>query len=375
MITTTLSLKKELLTCPGDTIQEHIDAIGMSQAELAVRMGRSVSKLNELIKGKAPLTAETAKKLEYVLGIDAKFWLNLENIYQQELLEIEQLTFLEQCNDWIKGFPLQQLKKMRVLPFTNDTSKLVDALLKFFRIASPEEWSSIYESEAFALFKIDLRHTTNSKAISTWLRLGEVLAEDIQLDVYDKKKVTSSLPRIQEICYQHETNWLEQLQNTCASFGVALVYTPCIPKAPIYGATRWIKNKSVPLIQLSDRQKDYNAFWFSFFHELGHIRYHNKSDIFLTGIDEIVQDKEKENQADEFATNMLLNEVEREIVFKHTTFNKQVITQLSKQLRKHPSILVSQIQRENTNLYSSYSLNNLKVKVEFEELVFVEELS
>ncbi len=372
MTTTTLSLKKELLTCPGDTIQEHIDAIGMSQAELALRMGRSIPKLNELIKGKAPLTAETAKKLEYVLGVDAKFWLNLENIYQQELLEIEQLSFLEQCYDWIKGFPLKQLKKMRVLPYTNDTSKLVDALLKFFRIASPEEWSSIYEKESLA-FKIDLRHTTNAKAISTWLRLGEMLAENVQLDVFDKRKITSSLPRIQEICFQHEHNWLEQLQDTCASFGVALVYTPCIPKAPIYGATRWIKNRSIPLIQLSDRQKDYNAFWFSFFHELGHIRYHNKSDIFLTGIDEIVQDKDKEYQADEFATNMLLNETEREIVFKHTTFSKKIIIELSKQLKKHPSILVSQIQRENKNLYKNYSLNSLKIKVEFEELVLMEE--
>lgn len=369
MTTTTLTLKKELLTCPGDTIQEHIDVIGMSQAELAVRMGRSVSKLNELIKGKAPLTAETAKKLEYVLGIDAKFWLNLENIYQQELLEIEQLTFLEQCNDWIKGFPLQQLKEMRVLPNTNNRNELADALLKFFRVASPEEWSSIYESEQLA-FKIDLRHTTNPKAISIWLRLGEVLAEDIELDSFDKRIIRSSLARIEEICYQHETNWLEQLQNICASFGVALVYTPCIPQAPIYGATRWIKNRTLPLIQLSDRQKDYNAFWFSFFHELGHIRYHNKSDVFLTGLDEIVQDKDKESQADEFAANMLLDEAERKTLFKQTNFNKQVIIELSEQFRKHPSILVSQIQRENKNLYSSYSLNSLKVKVEFDELLF-----
>ena len=59
--------------------------------ELAERLGRSVPKVNELIKGKAPITKETATKLEYVLGIQASFWLNLERKYQDELLEIEQL--------------------------------------------------------------------------------------------------------------------------------------------------------------------------------------------------------------------------------------------------------------------------------------------
>ena len=73
-----LEAKKALLSCPGDTIQDTIDEIGMSQAELAERLGRSIPKLNELIKGKAPITKDTATKLEYVLGVPANFWLSLE---------------------------------------------------------------------------------------------------------------------------------------------------------------------------------------------------------------------------------------------------------------------------------------------------------
>ena len=91
-----LELKRHLLSCPGDTIQEQIDFIGMSQAELAKRMGRSVQKLNELIKGKASLTADTALKLEYVLDIPVSFWLELEAKYQSELLEIEKMEIFAQ---------------------------------------------------------------------------------------------------------------------------------------------------------------------------------------------------------------------------------------------------------------------------------------
>lgn len=83
-----LEAKKALLSCPGDTIQDTIDEIGMSQAELAERLGTSIPKLNELIKGKAPVTKDTATKLEYVLGIPTGFWLNLERRYQDAFNEL-----------------------------------------------------------------------------------------------------------------------------------------------------------------------------------------------------------------------------------------------------------------------------------------------
>lgn len=365
---TTLARKKELLSCPGDTIQEQIDFLGMSQSELAIRMGRSDSKLNELIKGKAPLTADTAKKLEYVLGIDAKFWMNLENAYQQELLEIKQLEFLEKCKEWINGFPLIELKKMHVLPFTKNTTELVDSLLAFFRVASPEEWSKIYEDNALA-FKIDLHYTKEPKVVSTWLRLGEIQAEQLELEKFDKKKITSSLPKIQKLMYEEPEDWLKQLQDICASFGLALVYTPSLSKAPIYGASRWIKNKTIPLIQITDRRKDYNAFWFTFFHELAHIRYHNKSDFFLN-IKDMHQDKEKEKEADDFASAMLLSEKDRKEIANYDFYNQEIILKLANKLKRHPGIIVAQLQREYNFLYKNAALNSLKTKVEFEELVF-----
>lgn len=364
----TISLKKELLSCPGDTIQEHIDFIGMSQAELAERMGRSVPKLNELIKGKAPLTPDTAQKLEYILGIDASFWLNLEKEYQEELLEIKQLEFQEENKSWVTGFPLSVLKKMLLLPNSRKPEDLVRPLLKFFRVASPKEWSEIYEGASLA-FKIDLKYTTDPKAISAWLRIGELQAESIELKEFDKLKLTRSLADIQKLMYEKPENWLEKLQEVCADFGVALVYTPCISQAPIYGASRWIKNKTIPLIQVTDRQKDYNAFWFTFFHELAHIRYHNKSDVFMSGLEEIKQDIEKEQEADRFASEMILNETQKREIENYHHFNARIIQELSQKLQKHPSILVSQIQRIYNHLYKSIELNNLKVKVEFEDLI------
>jgi HTH-type transcriptional regulator/antitoxin HigA len=68
---------------PGEYLAEEIEARGMSQKELARRMGRPLNAINEIINGKKSITAETALQLEEVMQeIPARFWLNLETDYQ-----------------------------------------------------------------------------------------------------------------------------------------------------------------------------------------------------------------------------------------------------------------------------------------------------
>jgi HTH-type transcriptional regulator/antitoxin HigA len=68
---------------PGEYLAEEIKARGVSQKELARRMGRPQNAINEIINGKKSITAETALQLEEVMPeIPARFWLNLETDYQ-----------------------------------------------------------------------------------------------------------------------------------------------------------------------------------------------------------------------------------------------------------------------------------------------------
>lgn len=68
---------------PGEYLVEEIEARGISQVELAKRMGRPLNAINEIVKGKKEITAETALQLEAVMPeIPARFWLNLEIDYQ-----------------------------------------------------------------------------------------------------------------------------------------------------------------------------------------------------------------------------------------------------------------------------------------------------
>jgi len=68
---------------PGETLREALEAIGLTQVELANRMGCSHKTINEIIAGEAAITTETALQLERVLGVAASFWNNLEKNYQE----------------------------------------------------------------------------------------------------------------------------------------------------------------------------------------------------------------------------------------------------------------------------------------------------
>ncbi len=60
-------------------VEEFLKPLGLSQAEAARRMGISNNRLNELVRGKRGITADTALRLAELLGTSPEFWLNLQN--------------------------------------------------------------------------------------------------------------------------------------------------------------------------------------------------------------------------------------------------------------------------------------------------------
>ena len=78
------------VTPPGEILLEKLEEIGMAQADLADRTGRTRKSVNEIIKGKAPISPEIALQLEIVLAIPARFWANADGQYREFLAREEQ---------------------------------------------------------------------------------------------------------------------------------------------------------------------------------------------------------------------------------------------------------------------------------------------
>jgi len=361
--------KKALLSHPGDMIVETLETIGMSQAELAERIGKSAKFVNELIKGKAHITSDTAQALERVIGYTAKGWLALDRAYQDELMEIAQMEYAEECLSWLSKFPLPFMKKHGILSNIKDKKALVSELLSFFRVKSPNEYNYIY-NEASIAFKIELKYTKDPEAIAVWLRLGEKDADKIDnLKKYNKKTLNNAIPEFKRISYKMEKGWHNELKDILTECGVALSYTPMIKKAPIHGAARWIKNKTVPLIQVTDRGKDANKFWFTFYHELGHIILHGKKDIFIEGeastLDKLYIDEQKENEANRYAEKSMFSEsqlITLENIIKGSV-TKDLVQHHSQTMKVNQNFIIAKLRRMGTMEYNE--LSSMRVKVDF----------
>ena len=137
-----------------------------------------------------------------------------------------------------------------------------------------------------------------------------------------------------------------------AKCGIKLIFTECLPKAPISGATRWIQN--VPCIQLSGRYKTQDRFWFNFFHEIGHILLHGKKEIFLEDIEYSTYQKEKEDEADKFASETLLDSKQEREIMNTSHLSRQAILDYSKKFGTAPSIIIGRLQHNSVIPYQAY---------------------
>jgi addiction module HigA family antidote len=67
---------------PGEMLlEEFLLPLGTTQVAFAEKVGWTRAKLNELIRGKRGITADTALDLAEALGTSAKLWMNLQATY------------------------------------------------------------------------------------------------------------------------------------------------------------------------------------------------------------------------------------------------------------------------------------------------------
>lgn len=292
---------------PGETLKEKLEEMEMGPKEFALRTGKPEKTITAVLKGESSITPDMAVQFENVTKIPAHFWLNHQRGFDEFIARAKQQKVIVEATSWAKSFPIVAMVKQGWLPQVTTAEEKASAMLSYFGFASHTAWEDYYFKQQLKVaFRISLANTNEPYAISAWLRKGELQASEIQAEVYSEKKFKEALPEIKQIMSIHPDNFFSSLQSICLKAGVKVVHTPCLPKAPIVGSTRWIND--TPLIQLSGRYKRNDSFWFTFFHEAGHILLHGKKDIFLEKVEYSEKDKEKEDEADAFAVKWTLIE-------------------------------------------------------------------
>jgi HTH-type transcriptional regulator/antitoxin HigA len=291
---------------PGETLLETLEALSLNQAQLATRSGLSAKHINQLVKGAATLSHETALALEKVTGVKARFWNALESNYREHLARLAEEAKLSEEQGWLNAMPVSQLRSEGFVSETRrNPGKLVKELLEFFGVGSIEAWRVSW-AEPAASFLQSAAFEAEQGAVAAWLRLGEKAAQDLACSPFDKDALVSRLPQIRALSSKSSTEFWPRVQEICAEVGVALVLVPEITGARASGATRWI-SPTKAVVQLSNRGKRDDKFWFAFFHELGHVLLHGKREVFLEkNIGDAATRPKQEEEANAFARRLLI---------------------------------------------------------------------
>lgn len=336
---------------PGETLEEKLEEMNMGPKEFALRTGKPEKTITAILKGESAITPDMAVQFENVTKIPAHFWMNHQRSYDEFKAREKQKAVIEEATAWAKKFPIAvMIKKGWLVPVASIHEKAA-LMLAFFGFSSHKAWADYYcKQQLKVAFRISLASTTAPYAISAWLRKGELQAVELKTNEYAEKEFRATLPKLKTLMAKHPENFFIKLQDICLQAGVKVVFTPCLPKAPICGATRWIND--TPLIQLSGRYKRNDSFWFTFFHEVGHILLHGKKEIFLEQIEYSEKDKIKEQQADEFAEKWTLTKKEEQQILDADFLEEQDIKRFAVQFNTHPAIIIGRLQHDKVIPYS-----------------------
>lgn len=347
---------------PGETLLETIEALGMPQAQLAERTGRSKKMINEIIKGKAPITPKMAIELERVTGVTTSFWNNRERNYREFIAKHEEQKYLKKHISWLNQIPVAAMIKLGWIDKSKDKVQRLKNVLNFLGIASPAQWPSLEKGLMKQVaFRKSRAYKADNRALICWFRKGEQEAKDIDCNPFDSSVFLKTLEKIRLLTVEPPEVFQNRLIRLCAGCGVAVVFIPALPKTRASGVTRWLSPEKA-LIQLSLRYKTDDHLWFSFFHEAGHILKHGKREIFIDG-DDIGMDEIKEDEANRFAADLLIPRKDYLEFIKNDQLTKVLIQRFSDELEIAPGIVVGRLQHEG--LLPMSHCNDLKRRFEW----------
>ena len=352
---------------PGETVLDMLEERRWTQAQLAERLGFSSKHVNQLIKGKVPLSEDAAIRLQNVLGGTVGFWLKREALYRERAALMDAAERHAGMVAWLDKLPVKELMEVGVIAKRRVDAKskprLVADLLAFFGVATPIEWQTHYGCMEVA-FRRSRTDQSDVGAISAWLRMGERLAEKADGPPFDATKFRAALQGVRSLTTLALAEFDPRLRRLLHDAGVTLVILPAIPRAHVSGVARWLSPQRA-LIQLSLYGKSNDRFWFTLFHEAAHLLLHSKKSVFLDDLGQSNGDSDEENQANEWAKDFLIPpNVARQLPDLPKT--KAAVIDFAGAVGVHPGIVVGRMQHDK--LLDLAWMNDLKERFQFKKV-------
>jgi HTH-type transcriptional regulator / antitoxin HigA len=362
MVERKIGLSREFVIHPGETLNDILMDRGISQVELANRTGVTEAHISNILNGQKSISTQFAKKLEYALGTEAKFWINLQANYDAELLDFQEQNGVSEEEISILDHlrvPVTFLKRIGLIPNQAIRGTCVIELRKLFEISSLTNIPKLAFSGAF---RISQNTSYDVYVLFAWIKLCQILTSHQVINTpLNIQKLKESLPAIKAAMWLPADQVQGRLGEIFASCGVSFCIAKNFPGAPVHGYIKRNHNGTA-LLAVTIRYSSADIFWFSLFHEIGHLVNEDlgSSNSFIDYA--VDSSSEIEVTADVFAANYLIPAVDYNHFVALEDFSLEAINAFAHAQNIPNYIVIGRLHKEKIIPYNQYSDEKLMYK-------------
>ena len=357
-----LSSPPDWFSSPGESILSSMRRRNIPALALADHLEGKMSTLRAVLSGACPIDVPMARAISAVLGGTPEFWLRRQANYEKALDRVVE-TISDKEAAGLLTYVAVPGRKLSGKLSEKHKEKEVRQRLAYYNVNGLRAWEARYgESIAATKFRTTGAFYSDEGAVSLWLREGEIEAQLVSTNPWDPDQLRRSLTDISKLSMiRQPSRMLPKLRHLLANVGVALVIVKAPRGCRASGASRFL-DRGKAMVLLSLRHKSDDHFWFTLFHELGHLLLHNDR----TFIDEegmLLDAMEKE--ANEFASRCVVP-LAREPELEKLSATRDAILRFSVSLGVGPGVVLGQMQHRGMVRYDR--LNFLKRHFRWDEV-------
>jgi HTH-type transcriptional regulator / antitoxin HigA len=331
--------EKDWFSRPGDSVLSAMRRRGVSAEALSARLAGGMPQLRELMCGFGAIDDETAASLSGMLGGSTTFWKNRQAKYQEALAQTVDQLSKEDADAWLNRIPAPG-SKGRITERTRSVE--LERRLAYFGVSTLKSWDARYgPHQRQAMFRRSLAFTQHDGATSMWLREGELDANLRQTAAWSSDALRDRLQSIRALSrISKPSRFMPPLVKLLADAGVALVIVRAPKGCRASGASRMIAPEKA-MILMSFRHRADDHFWFTLFHEIGHLLLHEASSFVDT--EGMESDDPYEKEANDFAATVIVPQ-NRQVELMSLSPDDSSIRRFAVSLGVAPGLILGQLQ-------------------------------
>lgn len=287
------------------------------------------------------------------MGTSAAYWLNLQQAYDALIVEFKSDQELEQERVVFEKIDYKYFRNNYMLPnLPRKIDEQIERIRRFLDIAT---LTVLKRPDMAARFRSSSENLTEANTIKANIMMQIATNEALHSNApkFNKKEFEKAVDYALTLTESH-TDFYEKIKEAFFNAGVIFVILPNISGSRINGATKKVGDNIV--LMVNDRRLYADSFWFTLFHEIGHIL---SGDY---GVSFDMEMGENEKLADEYARNRLIPSEKYDEFISHQIFSPQSIKDFSKSIQRDPGIVLGRLQKDGIVGYNDAKMNALKTQ-------------